>query len=281
MKKSIKVLSGICAFILIGGILWFANVFLGNPISKTIAKNTAEKYISQNYSDKDVKISDVSYSFKDGNYNVYVKSPSSKDTHFTISISPLGKIGYDSYEDDVLKKYNTYTRVNEKYGLEVKKILENKEIPYRGDIYFGEVKDVQSQELNNEFEPKYGLDINDLELDKNYNINEIGKKYGHIIFCAQDKDVSTKKASEILLDLKNLLDENNISFYTIDFTLEKPRTKEKTNPNDKSISIREFLYSDIYKKDLENRIKVSSEKLEKYYEKQDNIKQKEIEETEK
>ena len=43
MKKSVKILAGITAFILIGGILWFANGLLGNPISKALANNTAKK----------------------------------------------------------------------------------------------------------------------------------------------------------------------------------------------------------------------------------------------
>ena len=51
MKKSVKILAAVTAFILIGGILWFANGFLGNPISKALANNTAKKYIAKNYSD--------------------------------------------------------------------------------------------------------------------------------------------------------------------------------------------------------------------------------------
>ncbi len=61
----------------------------------------------------------------------------------------------------------------------------------------------------------------------------------------------------------------------MDFSLQKPRSEdENINPNDKSIDIQEFLYSDIYEKGLENRIKENSQKLEKYYEEQDKIKDK-------
>ena len=41
----------------------------------------------------------------------------------------------------------------------------------------------------------------------------------------------------------------------------------------KTINIQEFLYSDIYENGLENRIKENSQKLEKYYEEQDKIKE--------
>ena len=61
MKKSVKILAGITAFVLIGGILWFASGILGNPISKVLANNTAKKYIDKNYSHMNLNISEVSY----------------------------------------------------------------------------------------------------------------------------------------------------------------------------------------------------------------------------
>ena len=63
MKKSVKILAGITAFVLIGGILWFASGILGNPISKVLANNTAKKYIDKNYSHMNLNISEVSYNF--------------------------------------------------------------------------------------------------------------------------------------------------------------------------------------------------------------------------
>lgn len=283
MKKTVKILAGITAFLLIGGILWFANGLLGNPVSKALANNTAKKYISENYSDMGLEIEEVAYSFKDGCYHTYVKSPTSKDTYFTVSISPLGKIGYDSYEDNVAKKFNTYRRMDELYRNKVKGIFENKDFPYKNDLAFGEVKKMPSDKLDgpySDYGPVYGLDLSELELDKNYDIDEIGEKYGYISINVQDKYVSIERASEILLDIKNILDKKKVSFYAIDFTLEKARKEDETvNPNGKSINIQQFLYSDIYEEGLENRIKEASDNLQKYYEEQDKIKQKEEMET--
>ena len=164
------------------------------------------------------------------------------------------------------------------YGEKVKEVFEDKNFPYESDICFGELKEITSKELESEytnFGPIYGIDLSKLELDKSYDINEMGKKYGHIVFYAKDEDISIKKASEILLHIKKILDEKNVSFYAMDFSLQKPRSEdENINPNDKSIDIQEFLYSDIYEKGLENRIKENSQKLEKYYEEQDKIKDK-------
>lgn len=280
MKKSVKVLAGIAAIILIGGILWFATGLLGNPVSILIANNSVKKYIDENYSNIKLEISGVSYSFKDGNYHAYIQSPQSKDTHFSVSITPSGKIQYDSYEDDVVKRFNTYRRVDELYRNKVEKVFDNKEFPYKSDIKFGELKVMPSKDLDSEytdFGPVYGLDLSELELDRNYDINEIGKKYGHIVFYAQDEDVSIERASEILLDIKNTLEENNVLFYAIDFYLEKPCKEDVASPNNNSINIQEFLYSDIYEEGLENRIKENSVKLQKHNEEQDKIKDKEME----
>ena len=74
------------------------------------------------------------------------------------------------------------------------------------------------------------------------------------------------------------MNDKGISFYAIDFTLEKPREEdEKVNPNDESINIQEFLYTDIYEKGLEKRIEKSVDDLQKYYKEQDKIKDKEME----
>ncbi len=279
MKKSVKILAGLTAFVLIGGILWFANGLLGNPISKAIANNTAKKYIEENYYDMNLEVSDAFYSFKSGSYYVDVKSPTSKDTYFSISISSLGKIEYDSYEDNVIKKFNTYIRLNELYDKKIQSVFDNNEFPYKSDISYGELREMPSKDLDSEyteFGPAYGLNLSELELDKDYNINKIGKKSGHIVFYAQDEDISIKRASEILLDIKNILDEKNVSFHAIDFTLEKPREGEQVNPEDKSISIEQFLYSDIYENGIENRMKKAIDNLQKHYEEQDKIKEKEM-----
>lgn len=281
MKKSLKVLAGITAFVLIGGILWFANGLIGNPVSKELANNTAKKYVSENYPDMNLDISDVYYSFKDCYYYADIKSLTSKDTYFSIRLSSLGRVEYDSYEDNVVRKVNTYRRLDEEYNLKLKNIFEDKDFPYDSDIHFGELKEIPSEELDSkysEFGPIYGMNLSELELDKNYDINEMGKEYGHIVFYAQDEEISIKRASEILFHIKNILDKNNISFYAIDFTLEKHSEEdEKVNTNDKSISIEEFLYEDIYEKGLENRIKEAYDKLQEHYKEQDKIKKEEME----
>src|SRR5699024_3807083 len=94
--------------------LWISNSFVGNPISKMIAKTAAENYITEQYADQDFVINDVFYNFKDGYYHADVTSPSSIDTHFSIYISG-SKVSDDSYENDVLSGRNTYERIDREY----------------------------------------------------------------------------------------------------------------------------------------------------------------------
>lgn len=274
MKKSVKICAGITAFLLIIGVIWFANGLLGNPISKTISNNSAKEYIEKNYPNMDLNISDAFYNFKTGTYDIEVKSPTSKDTHFYLSISSFGKITYDSYENDVVDRYNTFNRINESYSSKMEKVFDSNDFPYESEINFGEIMDIENLKENLEINknngltyPIYGIDVKKLELDKDYNMYEMGKKAGHIVFYAEDEEITVKKASEILLNIKNILDEENISFYAIDFILEKPRNEEGTpSSDDASIRIEHFLYEDIYEENLEQRISKAEKDLKKYYE---------------
>ena len=246
-----------------------------------IANKNGKEYISKEYKDMNLQTEEASYSFKDGGYHIQVKSLTSKDTYFEVVMSPFGKVVYDSYENNVTNKWNTYERINESYGSKVKKVFENKDFPYKSDICFGEIKEKdieQSSEYKEYNLPVYGIDRKDLILDKDYDISELGKTAGHIVFYAQNEEITLKKASEILLDIKNILSEKNIYFYAIDFTLEKPRDKDGVaNPDDTSIRIEQFLYKDIYEEGLEKRLEKSQENTKKYYEKLDEEKLKQEE----
>ena len=91
-KRILKIAAFVFAIILIAGVSVFANSLVGNPISKAIAKNTAEKHLEETYADKDFEIERVSFSFKDGYYHAFVCSPSSIDSDFTILIDMWGKM---------------------------------------------------------------------------------------------------------------------------------------------------------------------------------------------
>ncbi|HHX58065.1 MAG TPA: hypothetical protein GX710_08625 [Clostridiales bacterium] len=269
VKKLMKILVVATAIAIIGSILWFANGFLGNPVSKILAKNAAKNYIAETYADRDFIIEDINYNFKDMGYYAHVKSPSSKDTYFSVSISMLGKIKYDSYEN-VLDGWNTYRRIEDEYRQMVNSVFSSAEFPLVSNIDYGTIEIIEKDTTGGFDEANYGIKMGDLELDKEYNIKELAKAGGHIVFYAQDDEISFKKASEILLTLKELLNKADVPFYAVDFVLEKPRHEDETPNKDRTtINTVNFLYSDIYEEGLDERIEQEHNALRDYYAEQD------------
>ncbi|MEG1148497.1 MAG: hypothetical protein RSD98_07885 [Niameybacter sp.] len=209
MKKGMKVLAGGTAVIVIGGLLWFANGFMGNPVSKALATYNTEKYIEAQYPNMGLEREETFYNFKGSNYYVRIQSPTSIDTHFSVQVSPLGKIEQDDYGNSVIGRWNTYSRIDEGYRSRVEAVFGSDDFPYESDIDYGKLRgrmtteEIETDELHY---PNYGLIMEDLELDRDYDIAELGKTAGHIVLYVGDKEVSVKRASEILLDIKNILD---------------------------------------------------------------------------
>ena len=63
-KKTGKIILSLLSLFLVAVIAFFANAFFGNPVSKALAKNAAEKYLIEAYSDCDFEIDNVYFNFK-------------------------------------------------------------------------------------------------------------------------------------------------------------------------------------------------------------------------
>ena len=275
MKKRNKIIAGVIAFMLIGLILWFANGFVGNPISKFLANKSVESYIEETYPEMDLKINKATYDFKTGGYNVFVELPESIDIHFSLNISPTGHIKWDGYESYVLGKFNTRERVNSEYRKIVEEIFGAEDFPYESDIDFGEI--VLERDRYEEFGPIYGLKLDELEIDKLYDIKELGAIAGNLIYYTVDEELDAKRASEILVHIKEIFDEKGVPFYAIDLTLQE----EEISRDRKYFSVSGFLYDNIYEEGLIERLEKASKDLEDYYEIEDSKKENEIKEFEK
>lgn len=268
MKNKKRNIVIIISLITAGILLFVGNAFYGNPISKKIAEKAAKEYIYENYANQNLKIDDVVYNLKMGDYIAFIVSETSMDTHFTLDISMNGKVQDDTY-DEVVSGWNTYSRLDSAYRNLVDSLFEDPKFPLQSEIDFGELKTIEDSR-NDHDTMEYGITLATLERDKEYDIKELAKSTGHITFYAKDEEVSLQKASELLLLLKSELDQAEIPFYAIDFVLEQPRKDdEPINEDAPRIEIGDFLYSDIYKEGLEERIKEAHEKLSKYYEIQD------------
>lgn len=266
MKKKNKFILGALAFILIPLILWLANGFLGNPISKSLANRSAEKYIEKTYPNMTLELDGAVYDFYDGKYNVLVTSPDFDDVRFSIDISQIGKIVMDSYGEYVGSGFNTWERINIEYRNMVDEIIESKDFNYNLSNFYGEIK-IREDEFEDLFGKSYGLKIKELELDEVYDIKKLGRESGHLVLNIEDEKQDAERASEILVDIKNIFDSKDIPFYAIDLSLAESKS-EVDSENRKAFEIREFRYSEINEEGLNKGVEEAAEDLKEYYKQQ-------------
>lgn len=246
--------------------------FFGNPVSQFLVTKNAKDYLKENYPNTDFKIETVNYDFKTSNYYVQIESPSSLDSSFTLYAGLNGKIDYDTYEDAVVEKWNTATRINNQYWDAVKALFETEEPAYNFHIAFGNIEFANSDALADESTPKYAVKTESLELDGAYDINEFGKQAGHLTIYVYDEDVSYERLNEILLGIRNIMDEADVSFYVIDCVLEYPRPEDDGAWKEGRVEVMTFLYDDIYEEGLTQRVRESDEKAKAYYARLDALK---------
>ena len=276
-KRILKIAALVFAIALIVGVCVFANGLVGNPISKAVATNTAEKHLEETYSDKDFEIERVTFSFKDGYYHAFIYSPSSIDSNFTILIDMWGKLRYDTYEDRVLSGGNTADRISREYRATVDKVLDSQAFPYNEHIGYGDFDFYPRVHLEEDSVPEYALITEDLTLDAIYDVNELGAKHGKLTIYIDDDTVSYERLSDILLDVRSIFDDAGVKFYIIDCVLEYQKNEDSSNKREGRVEVREFLYADIYEDGMVERVKASDEAARAYYDEQDAEKFKEIE----
>ena len=273
--RILKIAAFVFAIALIAGVCVFANALVGNPISKAMATNTAEKHLEENFADNDFEIERVSFSFKDGYYHAFIYSPSSIDSDFTILVDMWGKLRYDTYEDRVLSGGNTADRISRDYRAVVDKVLDSQAFPYNEHIGYGDFDFYPRVHLEEYSVPEYALITEDLTLDAFYDVNELGAKHGKLTIYIDDDTVSYERLSEILLDIRRIFDDSGVKFYVIDCVLEYQKNEDSSKKQEGRVEVREFLYADIYEEGMVERVKASDEAANAYYDEQDSEKFKE------
>ena len=262
-NKALRIAAAVTAFAIIGGICWFANAMMGNPLSKAIVRYRSKQYVGTVYS-LELETEEPVYNFKTGDYLVRVKSPVSIDTHFYMYYTLLGKMRYDSYEDDVTGGWNTCQRLEDDYRELTDTVTESEDFPYGDDIAYGWLRF-----YHGEGDPEWGLDKSELIFDGEYDISELGRQAGELTVYANDEEVTIERAAEILLDIRRIFDEADIGFYAIDFVLQKPKTGEGPRPDTPRINVDDFLYEDICEEGLTGRVQTAHDALEAYYAEED------------
>ena len=270
MKKNyLKTLLMLVSIVLVLGLGSIINAFFGNPFSYLLASKTAETHLIVTYPDTDYYIDHINYSFKDGNYHAFIQSPSSIDTHFSLSISMLGTLRLDTY-DSVLRGFNTAGRLTNEYYLLTNTVFNSPSFPYDCHISLGKLE-IYPEEVLQEPQldtPSYAINQGELILDKIYDISELGKQAGHLIIYIESNTVNVEDAARIMLNIKQCFDDANISFAAMDFTLQHSLPKEGQRPEE-NVSVSHFLYEDIYENGMVARVAQADKKLKEYYAKLD------------
>ena len=264
MKKILKFIGITLILLFIGAVCYFANAFFGNPVSYFLANYAAKEHIQNNYEGTDYEIERVAYSFKTGDYYAYLSSPTNIDGDFMLTIDYKGKIEYDNYSLRVDGRANTEGRLLEEYRLMVEE----------GIFAHLELKRGYSQIMFSfdEGDKKHNdaLLLNELELNKEYDIKALAEKQGHISLSAEVDEANTETLAEILLKVKRIADNNGIPFYTIQVSL------FKAGEFSTDLVVHQFLYSDIYEEGLTERVEKEVEETRAYYEQKQQVKEEEL-----
>lgn len=190
----LKVAAAVIAITLIGGLLFFTNAFVGNPISAAIANRAIEKYVGENYPYLDLEVEKVIYNFKTGSYMARAKSKTSIDTQFAIYYRS-GDIR-DDYESYVLGKFNTLQRLSDEYSVIAKNIIAE-ELGYENNttivLYKTDDKAKDILELDMEFDRSLPLDA-------------------EVIIRLDLEDTSLEEVAKVLTEAHQAFLENNCYF---------------------------------------------------------------------
>ena len=275
-KKLLKIGAAILAVALIVGVALFANSLVGNPLSKALAQNTAEKHMKEIYGNTDYELGEVAYSFKDGYYHAHISSPSSIDTNFELLINGFGKLRYDNYDYTVKSGWSTAERLMTDYHNTIDTMFSSSSFPYNAYIGYGELVFAAPETQDMPSIPDYAILSSELTLDAYYNISELGARAGKLTLYIEEQTVSTERLAEILLGIRKCFDEAGVGFYVIDCVLEYSRDATEYAEVER-VEVMDFLYSDIYEEGLTDRVEASNQAAQIYYSAQDAEKLVEVE----
>jgi len=203
LKK--KILAATIAIALIGIILFIANAFVGNPITKKMADKAIKEYVDANYSDLHLKVEGSSYDFKNGSYVGIAKSETSIDTKFKVYYQD-GKAQRDDYEFSVLELNNTEQRFSDEYSDIVKKIVAE-------NLGYVDNTTMVNFDKNEHDKIKSTLKL-DMKFDKTLPIKT------EVLFRIDLEDYSIERIANFFIDARKALKEEGYEFskYSLDST---------------------------------------------------------------
>lgn len=268
-KKHLKIAAVVLALAIIAGLCLFANALVGNPVSKVLATRTAKGHLADHY--PTYTLETVGYSFKDGNYYAHLTDPAQIDGDFSLSITPTGKLRYDSYESRVLSGENTRSRLSMEYRAMVDAVLEAPQASLPLDFGFGDLEIWHREFLGNDDCPDYALVMEDLIPNGTYDVRALGARAGHLVYYLQEEEPSLERLTHWLLEIRRLMDKGGVPFVDIDLSIRYLRDENDQRP-ESDLYVLHFPYEDIYEEGLLQRVEQANADAIAYYAEMDKLK---------
>lgn len=142
-------------------------------------------------------------------------SRSSPDTYFEIRYVSKDRIE-DTYEEDVLSGKNTFERIDNAYNQLVNEAIEKNKVDFTYSSIWGRYY------FSRDNPDKLFLNPEELQLDKEYDIVELGTKHGEIEIFSHDENIKYETVERIMLQMKGILDNVGIPFQKMSVTLNEP-----------------------------------------------------------
>lgn len=273
-SKGIRFLVIFTVAVLLAIVMWFANAFLGNPVSWVLARIGVNRYVEQTYFHLDLHTERFGYDFKTGGYYAYVCSATSEDTAFHIDMDMLGRVTYDSYDTWVGHKYNTELRIREEYRVLTDGVFQSAYFPYELDIDYGDIEFAGDAEWGEALRD-FALPRDILELDREYDVLELGRQAGILCVYVMDETVTVERAAEVMLHIRSIFDDADVPFRMLDFVLRKPRPADGA-PWPEDAVYAQILYEDMVPEGMTERVRESNDAIRERYAEMDREKAEEI-----
>lgn len=257
-KKILKILALLLASCLLLAVAFFANLMLGNPVSRFLAQKNVQAYLTENHAEEGYEIEKLAYDWYNTEYIAECAVPGSTDLHFQVDSDFFGNISNSTYENDVLQHWNIRQRLDHSYFELCDAALNSLSFSFELDLSlfrFVFVSDDEDRE-----KPSYALHTEDLQADFDYDIRWLAAESGLLTMQCRDEEVTVLRLCEILLEVKNAADAAGIPFRVLTCSLEHPRPADGEEYNHEQITVYSFLHSDIYEDGLENRVRLAIEK---------------------
>ncbi len=259
-KKILKMLAFSLAVCLLIAVVLFANLMLGNPVSKALAQKNVQEYLSLHHAGEGYEIESIVYNWYNTEYIVKCAVPGSLDLNFQMDADCMGNIKSTTYENDILLHGNIKQRLNHSY-FELYD-AEMNSLSFSFDLFLTHFSFafVSDEDTADSGKPSFALYTEELQPDYNYDIRQLAAECGHLTVICRDEEISVKRLCEILLELKNVADAAGIPFYVIDCMLHQSDLSDEAKDKLSPIEVFDFLYNDIYEDGLEERVRLAIEK---------------------